>query len=318
MKKVDLSQAIELLNASQVVAMPTETVYGLAARINSEEALKLIFKTKERPLFDPLIVHVSSIEMAKGLTNNWNKICDVLSSTFWPGPLTLIVEKNEKINPLITAGLDHVGLRMPSHPIALELIKKLDIPLAAPSANKFKKTSPTTSLHVFDEFQESVAILEGGSSQVGIESTVAQVFHDKVVIYRPGKITANDIKNALNVNGLKETEVIYGESPVAPGQLEEHYRPRVPLILFDANSSEIFIKEKLASINIDVSETLNYKLDLSPEISSRLIYQKMRELSKESCKAIIFYLPQSISSDEKWFGIINRLTKASLYNFSSI
>lgn len=318
MNKVNIEKAYELLKENKIVAIPTETVYGLAGIISSKQALELIFKTKGRPLFDPLIVHVSDIEMAKTLTDNWNKTCDVLARAFWPGPLTLILEKNNKVDPLITAGLKNVGIRMPSHPLTLELIEKLNSPIAAPSANKFKKTSPTSALHVHEEFGEAVPILDGGSSEIGIESTVAQVFENEIVIYRPGKVTAGAIKNALLMDGLSHIDVRYGSSPVAPGQLDEHYRPDVPLILLDANSPYEMMKNKVMEAGIKREKIMSFKLPSSPELAARIIYAKMRELSKEKPSAIAFYLPTSIHTDENWLGVINRLIKASSFNFLSI
>ncbi len=139
----NIKKAADLLKSGDVVAIPTETVYGLAGSIESEKGLHKIFSTKERPFFDPLIVHVNSIDMAKSLTSSWDAACEALAQAFWPGPLTLALKKNEKVSDLITAGLDSVGLRFPSHPVAQEVIKAVGSPLAAPSANKFMRTSPT-------------------------------------------------------------------------------------------------------------------------------------------------------------------------------
>lgn len=317
MRIINTTQAISLLNEENIVAIPTETVYGLGAKITSEKALNSIFRTKERPFFDPLIVHVSSVEMAKRYTPSWNKICDSLAQAFWPGPLTLIVKKNDLINPLITAGSDFVGLRMPNHELTLKVIEELDVPIAAPSANKFKKTSPTSPLHVFDEFQDDVSILDGGESNVGIESTVAQIFDDKIIIYRPGFVTSEMIKDVLFKSGLKGIEVSYGESPVAPGQLNEHYRPNSPLILMnDKTPPEILIKN-LQDNGVERNKISIYKVPSSPEIASRLIYAKMRELSKKNPSAIIFHLPLGIEGKEEWLGILNRLKKASILNLAT-
>ncbi|HRO65991.1 MAG TPA: L-threonylcarbamoyladenylate synthase, partial [Pseudobdellovibrionaceae bacterium] len=142
---IDLEKAVDLLSKEGVVGMPTETVYGLAARIDRPEGIRRIFSTKERPFFDPLIVHVSSFNQAKTLTTRWSKAAAVLAETFWPGPLTLVLPKADQVNPLITSGLESVGLRMPKHPLALQLITRADCPLAAPSANKFGRTSLTAA-----------------------------------------------------------------------------------------------------------------------------------------------------------------------------
>ncbi len=165
-------QAVAKLKNDDVVAMPTETVYGLAGRIGSERALKKIFSTKKRPFFDPLIVHVSSIEQAKMCYQMWNPIAEKLAARFWPGPLTMVMPKSDRVSSLITSGLETVAVRWPAHPIAQKLIQMVGEPLAAPSANLFGKTSPTKAEHVREQFGDEVFILDGGSSEFGIESTV--------------------------------------------------------------------------------------------------------------------------------------------------
>ena len=149
---VTSDQAVSIMKNDGIVAIPTETVYGLGAAISSETALKKIFEVKKRPFFDPLIVHVENIEQAKTLTSEWPEIADSVCQQFWPGPLTIVLKKNQNVSSLITAGLERVGLRCPQHPVALEILRKLKIPIAAPSANLFGRTSPTTALHVETEF----------------------------------------------------------------------------------------------------------------------------------------------------------------------
>lgn len=287
------------------MAIPTETVYGLGSWINSEEGLKRIFSTKERPFFDPLIVHVDSIQKAKALTSEWTEIHDILAKECWPGPLTLIAKKNDKVNPLITSGLDSVGLRCPKHPETLKLLSKIEGGIAAPSANKFGKTSPTTSKHVFDEFGESVAILEGGQSAVGIESTVASVSGNKVEIFRPGFYTAKALKEILMRHG-KDLEVVYAQSPVAPGQLKHHYMPKIPLVIVPEN----FVWEKhVKEVQFPFKNPVIWKQPLNPEIASRELYQKMREFDEQGFD-IIFAERNSHHFNEEWLGIWNRLEKA--------
>ena len=155
---VDLSLAANQLEQSDVVAFPTETVYGLGARIDRPEGLKKIFAIKQRPFFDPLIVHASSTEQAKTCFKEWHAMADHLAKSFWPGPLTLVMPKSELISDMITSGLDSVGVRIPNHNLALQLINAVGVPLAAPSANKFGKTSPTKAEHVKKEFGDSVLV----------------------------------------------------------------------------------------------------------------------------------------------------------------
>lgn len=303
MKLVDPDKAKHLLEKGDVVAIPTETVYGLGGWIYSEEGLRKIFSTKERPFFDPLIVHIDSIEKAKTLTSEWTKIHDVLAKNCWPGPLTLIAKKNEKVNPLITSGLDSVGLRCPRHEKTLELLSKMEGGVAAPSANKFGKTSPTTSKHVFDEFGDAVAILEGGQSEIGIESTVAGVSNNRVEIFRPGHFTAKMLAEILRANNI-EAEVVYAESPVAPGQLKHHYMPKIPLVIVPEN----FVWEG-KDIGIKFKNPVVWKQPLSPMIASRELYQKMREFDDQGYD-IIFAERNSHHFTEEWLGIWNRLEKA--------
>jgi L-threonylcarbamoyladenylate synthase len=303
LKLIDLDKAQHLLTSGDVVAIPTETVYGLGGWIYSEVGLRKIFSTKERPFFDPLIVHIASIEKAKTLTSEWTQIHDVLAKNCWPGPLTLIAKKNDKVNPLITAGLDSVGLRCPRHDKTLALLSNIEGGIAAPSANKFGKTSPTTSKHVFEEFGDAVSILEGGQSEVGIESTVAGIKDNRVEIIRPGFYTAKMLSDILRANNI-EAEVVYAESPVAPGQLKHHYMPKIPLVIVPEN----FVWEN-KDIGIKFKNPVIWKQPLSPEIASRELYQKMRDFDDQGYD-IIFAERTSHHFTEEWLGIWNRLEKA--------
>lgn len=295
----DIIKAAQALKSGDVVAIPTETVYGLAGSILSEKGLKKIFSIKERPFFDPLIVHVSSIDSAKSLTTSWDSTCEALSAAFWPGPLTLVLKKNEKVSDLITAGLDSVGIRFPSHPVAQKVIEACEAPLAAPSANKFMRTSPTTKDHVLEEFGGGVMVLEGGQSEIGIESTVVGVFPDKILIYRPGMISKDDIENALRKKGLS-IEVELAPSPVAPGQLKHHYMPKIPVVL-----------------NWDRPEGLELPCGrpsiwrpTDPVQTARELYGFFRQAEKEEKDSIVIELKSELKNDSRWAGILNRLDKA--------
>jgi L-threonylcarbamoyladenylate synthase len=310
--KIDIDRACEILYKGGVVAMPTETVYGLAASIESHEGINKIFSTKERPFFDPLIVHIASVEMAKDLVYSWPKVADVLAKAFWPGPMTMILKKNHSVNDLITSGLDSVGIRCPNHPIALNLISQMGHGLAAPSANKFTKTSPTTSSHVKDEFGDKVMILEGGSCEIGIESTIIGISDDTLKIFRPGKITLEEIQMVLEKENIN-SDISYAKSPVAPGQLEHHYMPDAPIVLVED-------QEQLKDSNLP-SELLNnptfWKLKDDPAMVARELYAKFRELSKDKPSAIIIEVKKDTLNDQAWHGIWNRLTKASSFNLLS-
>jgi L-threonylcarbamoyladenylate synthase len=313
LKKVTIEEARERLLKGDVVAIPTETVYGLAGWIHSETGLKKIFSTKERPFFDPLIVHIDSVEKAKKLSADWTIVHEILAEACWPGPLTLITKKNELTSPLITSGLDSVGLRCPRHDLTLKLLSSLEGGLAAPSANKFGKTSPTSALHVFEEFGEEVGILDGGPCDVGIESTVAGIEKVdgswKVQIYRPGFYTAEALQKILRTHHI-QAEVIYAESPVAPGQLKHHYMPNIPLIIYPENISwetmRPLLEKKLAKF---ISSPAMWKLSPDPHLASRELYQQLREFSSLGHDLILIQRDHAhVSSD--WLGIWNRLEKA--------
>lgn len=304
LKKTDITNAVRLLREGEVVAIPTETVYGLGGWIKSRKGLEKIFSVKERPFFDPLIVHVASMEEAKKLTSRWTDIHEVLAKAAWPGPLTLIAEKTPDVDSLITSGLTSVGLRCPDHPLTLELLKKIEGGIAAPSANKFGKTSPTSAQHVSDEFGDDVAILDGGPCRVGIESTVAGINGNVVEIYRPGFYTAVMLKEILSKAGIS-AEVKYSESPVAPGQLKHHYMPKIPLYIVP----EKFDWEKDRSKIGNYSRPVFWDQPEKVELASRFLYESLRKFDQQGFDVIITRkLP--IHDSEDWRGIWNRLEKA--------
>ncbi len=224
----EISVAKKLLMAGQLVAIPTETVYGLAANALDEKAVVKIFATKKRPRFDPLIVHVHSIEQAQGYTLAFGEKAKKLANAFWPGPLTLVLEKNPHIPDIVTSGLDTVGLRCPDHPLTLDLLRQLPFPLAAPSANPFGYISPTTANHVHAQLGNLIPyILDGEPCRVGIESTIVGFENNVPIIYRQGGITLEAIEDIVGeVRNQRDVTKI-----LSPGQLESHYAPRKPFFL---------------------------------------------------------------------------------------
>ncbi len=307
---INTSEAVSLLSRNEVVALPTETVYGLAGSINSEEALKNIFSIKERPFFDPLIVHISSLEELKSYVSYYpEEIVHKLSKAFWPGPLTLVLPKSDKVNDIITSGLDTVALRIPNHPKFLEIIKAVG-PLAAPSANKFGKTSPTSSRHIIKEFEDSVPVVDGGDCEVGIESTILQITKsNELNILRPGQVTAAQIADVLglDVGAIKKTY----EGSVAPGQLKYHYQPNKPLALVNRSFNK---EDTIAKVNDESIKTAEViELSLDPQIFARQMYAAFREYSKKETDLLI--LPIDKQSSEDWDAINNRLKKASTWDF---
>ena len=234
----EIDHAARLLRAGRLVAFPTETVYGLGANALDAEAVARIYAVKRRPGTSPLIVHVASIEMAQSLVANWTEIADRLVRRFWPGPLTLVLEKQlEKqldkqpvIPAIVTANLSTVGLRMPAHPIALALIRAAGVPLAAPSANRFTELSPTTPEHVRCGLDSDVDyILDGGPCQVGIESTVLSLSGSQPILLRPGGISRTEIESLIGPIATA-ADPVTGPHP-APGQHPRHYSPRTTLYL---------------------------------------------------------------------------------------
>ena len=234
----DIDKAIEILSNHDLVAIPTETVYGLAGNIFSEIAIKKIFEMKQRPMFNPLIVHISSPEKLDSIASHVPKKAKLLAEAFWPGPLTLILDKQKNIPDLVTAGKHTVGIRVPNHPVALALLDRLEFPLAAPSANPFGNISPTSSDHVKNYFYGVLKmVLEGGECKSGIESTIVGFEDDKPVVYRLGSIPVEDIEKiagSVAIQNKKES------TPEAPGMLSRHYAPETHTFLVD--DVETFLK----------------------------------------------------------------------------
>ena len=272
----DIVKAKEILQLNGIIAIPTETVYGLAGNAYSDEAIKKIFALKNRPLHNPLIVHLKSVssinEVAKEIPEN----AIMLANKFWPGPLTLILKKQDHISDLITAGKNTVALRVPNHPIALILLNQLDFPLAAPSANPFGSISPTSAEHVLHYFGQDIElILDGGECEKGLESTIIGFENNKPVLYRHGSIPIEEIEKVTGkLNVITNNDI----SPNAPGMLSRHYAPKtdtyltndvtellqnykeknVGLLLFKNsihnNNSSIIIHEEILSKSGDYTE----------------------------------------------------------------
>lgn len=328
-----VQEAKRILDEGGVIGLPTETVYGLAARIDIPSAIEKIFSTKERPFFDPLIVHVHTIDQAKKLTAYWSPAAEILAEAFWPGPLTLILPKDPSVNSMITSGLDSVGIRMPQHPVALDILKNVAAPLAAPSANKFGKTSPTSAAHVRSEFKnENVFVVDGGDCQIGIESTVLLVKDraDGVVelaILRRGHILASDIERLFNQKGLKFEFVDKVEKKESPGHMKHHYMPAIPFIVCEGTDklpqdviAEINQKigqlpDEIESIKIvkprsGIHSFVTLKLSADPVFAAREFYSELRRVAAEGKDCIVFY-KESIHQGERWESLFDRLNKAA-------
>jgi L-threonylcarbamoyladenylate synthase len=223
-----ISEAARLIRLGGLVAFPTETVYGLGANALDAAAVRRIFEAKGRPSTSPLIVHVDSIEMARNLAREWPPAADTLAQRWWPGPLTMVLRKQPQVPNIVTAGLDTVGLRMPAHPLALELIRAAGVPIAAPSANRFTALSPTTAEHVRESLADVVdCIVDGGPTTVGIESTVISLAGPPVLL-RHGMIGHDEIEELIGP--VRTAGTVKGAHP-SPGMHPRHYSPRTPLLL---------------------------------------------------------------------------------------
>lgn len=228
----NIDKAAALLREGKLVVFPTETVYGLGGNAMDALAVARIFALKERPNFDPLIVHISSLDQMERLFQApIDPQVYTLAKAFWPGPLTIVYTKQSQVPDLITSGLDTVAVRMPSHPIALELIQKAGVPVAAPSANKFGCLSPTRAAHVIKQNMHPDYILDGGSTDLGIESTVVSVSEEGVRILRFGAITEEHLSKHVKV--VSDHKADGDHLPHAPGMLKSHYAPRKPLYILD-------------------------------------------------------------------------------------
>jgi L-threonylcarbamoyladenylate synthase len=242
----DRAAAVELLRKGEVVALPTETVYGLAADALNPIAVAKIFEAKERPRFDPLIVHLPSrdwLEKVVDVSAQHQQLILKLADKFWPGPLTVVLPKRQIVPEIVTAGLDTVAVRISAHPVFAEIVHELDQPLAAPSANRFGRISPTTAQHVLDELDGRIPlIIDGGPTEHGIESTIVTVCDGKIDILRRGPITEEQLCG-LGLQPMSDRQVADATTCVrAPGQLPWHYSPKTPLRLID--DAESFLPQE--------------------------------------------------------------------------
>jgi L-threonylcarbamoyladenylate synthase len=291
----DTIKAAEILRTGGLVAIPTETVYGLAANALDASAVARVFKAKNRPVFDPLIIHTYSIEKAKEYVTDFPPALEKLAKLFWPGPLTLLLPRKDIIPDLVTSGLDKVAVRVPNHPLTLELLQQLNFPLAAPSANPFGYISPTRPDHVNRQLHgELDYILDGGNCEVGIESTIVGMETGKVCIYRLGGLTISAIEDVM---GKVELRINNSDNPMAPGQLKSHYAPLKKVII--GNIEELLSKHKNAAVlsfgdkNYQgIQFNLSEKGDLVEAAAN--LFSGLRTLDESGAEVILCeYLPEN-------------------------
>jgi L-threonylcarbamoyladenylate synthase len=285
-----ISRAVELLRAGRLVAFPTETVYGLGANALDPAAVQRIFEAKGRPLSSPLIVHVVGVAAARELASEWPDAAERLAERFWPGPLTIIVPKKALVPDVVTAGLPSVGVRMPAHPVALELLRAVQIPLAAPSANRFTQLSPTTAEHVRAGLGDAVdLILDGGPCAVGIESTVISLVGTRPRILRPGMVSRPEIEAVIGAVEL-------GGGAESPGQHPKHYSPRTRIVLGDSPAEGRGIRLDFSNMPGDAAAY------------AEKLYGRLHELDTEGLDWIAIELPPD---SPEWVGVRDRLTRAA-------
>ena len=319
-----VQRAAELLRAGEVVALPTETVYGLAANALDENAVAKIFQIKGRPSHNPIIVHVASNEMAKRCAKNFPAIAEKLSKSFWPGPLTLVLPSAEKIPKIVTAGGETVGIRWPSHPFIQAVICECDFPLAAPSANLSNSISPTNVEHVRKNLGGKIPlIVDGGQSQVGIESTVLDLTVSPPRILRPGMIHAESLAAVCGEIQNPESRIQNPESTLrSPGLLKKHYSPKAKLLILNWRD-ETDLKSQIANRKSQIQNChviAHKKIPAGEKFSgvsviphdaeafARAIYAELHRCDEAGVDLIVVEAPPETP---EWSGIIDRLRRAS-------
>lgn len=289
----DLSRAIQTLKNNELVAIPTETVYGLAGNAYSEKAIRKIFELKNRPLNNPLIVHIKSINVLDEIASEISDSAYKLAEKFWPGPLTLVLKKKSHISDLVTAGQNTIAVRVPNHPLTSELLENLEFPLVAPSANPFTFISPTSPEHVLSYFKESLLILDGGSCSEGIESTIIGFESDKPILYRYGSISIDEIEQVL---GKIKIQTKVKKSEIVPGMFKRHYSPRTKTIITEdvtgipekfkgKNIGLILFQNNIQNNNFIHQEILSKKGDLKE--AAKNLYSSLHRLDLANLDLII-------------------------------
>jgi L-threonylcarbamoyladenylate synthase len=318
-------RAAELLRSGGTVAFPTETVYGLGANALSPAAVAKIFAAKERPAWDPLIVHIADRAMLEQVVTaaGIDRVAEDLMLAFWPGPLTLLLPRAPQLPEAVTAGRALVGVRIPQHPIARELIRLAGVPIAAPSANRFGRTSPTTAAHVLQDLDGRIdAVLDGGAATVGVESTVFDVAAR--IIYRPGAVTAEHLAETIGepvstASSSKMQQEESHEASPSPGMGQRHYAPNAQLVLVEGRKAfqEEIAKYPAAEVGVMLPDgwdggaagaAFRWGPWDRPDTLARLLYLGLRFLDQRQVKVIICPVPQTAGIGE---ALRDRLTRAA-------
>lgn len=317
-----VDKACEYIENKQVVALPTETVYGLFANATSSVACEAIFKAKERPMDNPLIVHICDYNMLQKVAADIPEDALKLAEVFWPGPLTIILKKTSLIPDAVSAGLDTVGIRMPQNPVILEIISKTGLPLAGPSANRSGRPSPTNAQYVYDDLKGRIPlIIDGGSCKVGVESTVLSLAGDEPVIFRPGYVTQKQISEVLGKEvklskGI--TEELKSEDKVqSPGLKHKHYAPKCQVTIINASFEKYKEKVENDGAVAFCFEEYAEKLDCQCVAYGRYndsasqaanLFTALRKLDEVGAKVAYATMP---SMDDVGLAVYNRLLRSA-------
>jgi L-threonylcarbamoyladenylate synthase len=305
-----LKQAAQFLQQGELVAFPTETVYGLGADASSAKAVAKIFTAKGRPADHPVIVHVAGADDFETWATNIPDIAYQLAAAFVPGPLTLILKRSKKVPDIVTGGQDTVGLRVPGHPVALELLRKFGGGIAAPSANRFGRISPTTAQHVLEELGEAVSlILDGGACEVGLESTIVDATSGRITVLRPGGISLDALSNVVGYT----PEVIGKTNVRVSGSLESHYAPTTPAFLVGRAGLETSGEQSgVLSLQAKPASFKGVWLTLpdDPEGYGKGLYAALRSLDRLGLERILIEeVPESLA----WLAVRDRLQRATFH-----
>jgi L-threonylcarbamoyladenylate synthase len=313
-KQTEIEEAVEVLRAGDLVVFPTETVYGLGGNASDPAAVRKIFQIKGRPTDHPVIVHLDNPRYLHRWVSNMPVAAEKLAAKFWPGPLTLILPKAEKVNHIVTGGQDSIGIRVPSHPIAQQLLTAFGGGIAAPSANRFGRLSPTKPEHVRDELGTAVqVILDGGESPIGLESTIVSCLDNEARLLRPGFITRSQLEQVVG------KLAVGGVVPRVSGDRRLHYAPSTPLAIVASDDLEKYAgefvarQEKVAVLAMRPPlETHRYMTWINagkkPDAYAHNLYNHLRTLDSTGCARI---LVQELPADERWAAILDRLQRAS-------
>jgi L-threonylcarbamoyladenylate synthase len=302
MNKNEIEVAARILGDGGLVVFPTETVYGLGANALDASAVRRIYALKGRPATSPLIVHVASIEQARELAAEWLPEAERLARQYWPGPLTIVVPKKSTIPDEVTAGLPTVGLRMPRHPVALELLRAAGVPIAAPSANRFTQLSPTTAEHVREAFgAETPFLLDGGPCQVGLESTVIAVTREGLEVLRPGMAHVNGASAAYS-NEAGDT------AQRSPGQYRKHYSPKTRVVLVSRGHLPKDGRGAYLWLDYNAVAAGRQRMPAKPEEYAAELYSTLHKLDGQGFEWIAVELPPDLP---EWEAIRDRLVRAA-------